>query len=212
MEWGKIEKNWKKQLEDREITPSDAAWQKLAQQLGQEEKQEKQIAYKKWLSLAACFLVGGAIAWMLLPSAVNNIEDQLTSPMKEIIVVDAEEIIQNDVVEEKNESNNQITVYNKEKDVIKNSHYEESRIAQINTIKDTSKAKVTQDAELATSKLIPIIIEKIETNNRIVVDSNKLLKQVEGEVEIEYRETKLKKIYETTKKVVVDISNSKYEK
>ena len=216
MEWDKIENDWKKQLDNREIIPSDAAWQKLAQQLGQEEKKVKKLAYKKWLSLAACLLVGGAIGWMLLPSISNSIENQLINPIEENIVVEVEEMIQNpiqnDVVQEESKSNNQVVVQGKEQVVLKNTQQEESRIVDVNVLKDISIEKASQDKELATSKLIPITIDKRDTTNRIVVDSNKLLKQVEGEVEMEYRETKLKKIFETTKKVVVDISNSKYEK
>lgn len=216
MEWGKIEKGWKKKLGYREIIPSDTAWQKLTQQLEQEEKKVKKIVYKKWLSLVACLLVGGAIGWILIPSTSKSIENQSIQPFEENSFVDVNEInpniIQNEnSIEEKTASAEQIAVYEKEKTNLKIIQKETLRIAQINDLQDVEQ--VVENDNLSITKLIPVNIEKKEViANRIVVDSNALLKQVEKEVEIEYRETKLKKIYETTKKVVVDISNNKYEK
>lgn len=216
MEWGKIEKGWKKKLGYREIIPSDTTWQKLTQQLEQEEKKVKKIVYKKWLSLVACLLVGGAIGWILIPSTSKSIENQSIQPFEENSFVDVNEInpniIQNEnSIEEKTASAEQIAIYEKEKTNLKIIQKETLRIAQINDLQDVEQ--VVENDNLSITKLIPVNIEKKEViANRIVVDSNALLKQVEKEVEIEYRETKLKKIYETTKKVVVDISNNKYEK
>lgn len=217
MEWDKIEKNWKKQLNEREIAPSGDAWNKLAQQLDQQEQKVKVIAYKKWLAIAACLVLGGMISWMLLLlSSITN-DGVIIPEINEQMVVEIE-----DSIESKTKSTNDtLLITEKPSKAIVNSNKTESKkdnyqqiISNNKLLEDKKEENIAQNEvinQTHPTKLLPIIVP-VKAPNKIVVDSNSILQQVEGEVELEYRDTKLKKIYDSTKKVIVDMSNSKYEK
>lgn len=69
--------------------------------------------------------------------------------------------------------------------------------------------------EYKTERVDSLIIDEIwvrKPQQKVMVDSQDLLKQVEGEIEVEYRETKVNKLIHTAKKAVVDISDSRLEK
>jgi len=208
MEWRKIEQEWKKKVDDRSIAPSATAWDKLAQQLDGQEKKVKKLAYRKWMSIAACLLVGGLgaiVMIQLVPS--NTIESTpVYRPtevqqvvMEEQPTLELEETEAEQVVPKRSLSIKQPVVV--EQHVL---------VQQLNSI--AVELKIPEESKKEeVEALLKEELQVQKTPTKVIVNSNNLLKQVEGEIEIEYRDTKLMKIKESAKKFVVDISNSKYE-
>ncbi|MBB1151061.1 MULTISPECIES: hypothetical protein [unclassified Myroides] len=209
MEWSKIDKDWKKQMDERTIAPSSAAWDKLAQQLDKREKKGIKLAFQKWMGIAACLLIGGILGlvfWITAPF--------LSSPSTEESL--PTHYVVTDQVDQTNAQEQQDSLQPAEYIVPKPAQQQDKvgtttqflQLAQIEPI-----APKTIDAKRET--MDSLVIDEIVVKNaqrKVVVDSNDLLKQVEGEIEVEYRETKLKKIIDTTRKTVVDLSESIYEK
>ena len=205
MEWNKIEKDWKKQLDEQSIAPSAAAWDKLSQQLDKREKKKKGSVITTWIGIAACLVVGGLVGLLLLKTeksiSPNSIE---FFPTEQQLVV---------------EETNRQEIVEKEEDIVFDSKGREVKNGVREKVTHNQVAQVNNTIhivpEYTREKIDTLIIDEIwvkKTPPKVVVDSNDLLKQVEGEIEVEYRDTKLKKIIDTTKKAVVDLSDSRYEK
>lgn len=208
MEWRKIEQEWKKKVDDRTITPSATAWDKLAQQLDGQEKKNKKLAYRKWMAIAACLLVGGlgAIVMMQLESSntIESIPTHRPMEVKQVVMeeqptLELEEIEAEQVVPKRSVSIKQPVVV--EQHVL---------VQQLNSVAIDLKIPEESKKE-EVEALLKEELRVQKAPKKVMVNSNNLLKQVEGEIEIEYRDTKLMKMRESAKKFVVDISNSKYE-
>lgn len=206
MEWNKIEKDWKKQLDEQSIAPSAAAWDKLSQQLDKREKKKKRGVITTWIGIAACLVVGGMIGLLLLKTEPSIEFNGIDSPTVEQQLV-IEEVKAEDVFSEENE----VRTVDKDLSVSPRKEKERIQIQSIAQIENTTSIPTITKREKMDSLIIDEIWVK-KPQRKVVVDSNNLLKQVEGEIEVEYRETKLKKIIETTRKAVVDLSDSRYEK
>lgn len=199
MEWNKIEKQWKHRLDKREITPSDEMWTKLSSQLDQEQLSAKKSFLKYWIGIAASLLI---IAGFFL-NYDNSIEYE-----KGLINIDSLDI--------KSKQQNNKIVDTEKKDLIeekKDAEIEEVKTVTkkqktVNTVKNIQIVEVAKEIKEDTIQNIaeetfenPIIQKP---NRRIVVNSDDLLNQVEKEIEVEYRESVIKKIYDKTKKVIVE--------
>ncbi|MBB1139854.1 hypothetical protein [Myroides sp. WP-1] len=207
MEWRKIEQEWKDRLDERTIVPSTKAWDKLANQLDRQEKKTQKRSYYKWMSIAACLVVGGILGLLFLK----------TEPILQPIPTDfsvEEHYVVTEKEQIKEESSNS-----------KANQREEEAIPLKKTQRLVLKQEVLELAERGMEVKIPVQAEREMTDSvglkeqwknsepsRVIVNSTNLLQQVEGEIEVEYRDTKMKKIIEFTKKAVVDISDSRYEK
>lgn len=208
MEWRKIEQEWKKKVDDRSITPSTTAWDKLAQQLDGQEKKVKKLAYRKWMSIAACLLVGGlGVIVMMQLEPSNTIESTPAYRPVEVQQVVMEE--QPALEVEKTAVEQAVP---KQSVPIKEPVFEERHVLvqQLNPIAVELKIPEVSNTE-EVEALLKEELQIQKTPTKVIVNSNNLLKQVEGEIEIEYRDTKLMKMRESAKKFVADISNSKYE-
>lgn len=199
MEWNKIEKQWKHRLDKREITPSDEMWTKLSSQLDQEQLSAKKSFLKYWIGIAASLLI---IAVFFL-NYDNSIEYE-----KGLINIDSLDI--------KSKQQNNKIVDTEKKDLIeekKDAEIEEVKTVTkkqktVNTVKNIQIVEVAKEIKedtiqnIAEETLEDPVIQK--PNRRIVVNSDDLLNQVEKEIEVEYRESVIKKIYDKTKKVIVE--------
>lgn len=206
MEWSKIDKEWKKQLDERSIAPSTAAWDKLAQQLDDRDKKKKRGIRTTWIGIAACLVVGGIMGLIFLKTEPMIQSNPTDVPTTEHYLV-TEDTEQEETLEQRtHEESIRPNPVVQQKEVGK-----KIRIEQLVQVENNIQISPVAKRE----KMDSLTIDEIWVNKpqrKVMVDSNHLLKQVEGEIEVEYRETKLKKIIDTTKKAVVDISDSRYEK
>lgn len=209
MEWSKIDKDWKKQMDERTIAPSATAWDKLAQQLDAREKKVKTLTIKKWMGLAACLIIGGILGlvfWTTSPSIPSPTSEESTR--ESYVVTDKTKL---DVSKEQQNRVKPQKFIEPSQGQPQEKVGTETRFSQLAEI----ELIVPRITETKREKMDSLIIDEIwvkKNQRKVMVDSNDLLKQVEGEIEVEYRETKLKKIIDTTKKAVVDLSEGRYEK
>lgn len=205
MEWNKIDKQWKDRLADREITPSSHAWDKLSSQLDQQTKVKSKSNVKWWIGLAASLLIGGFSVVQFITTDVDN---QVT-PSIELPTVQE---VENKLVEQ--ETRKADTIYNQEKITAPRTSPVITK-EELNTLKQEHKQLANDNIMVDTiNPLKPQNLQEVfigpvmnKPSKRIVVNSDDLLNQVEGEIEIEYRESVIKKIYDKTKKVIVERSN-----
>ncbi|MCC9041933.1 hypothetical protein LNQ81_04350 [Myroides sp. M-43] len=205
MEWNKIDKQWKDSLADREIVPSSQAWDKLSSQLDQQAKAKSKSNVMWWIGLAASLLIGGF-------SVVQFIDPSLDNQVIPSIELPSVEEIDNTLVEQ--EIPKIDTIYNQEK-ISEPSTSPVITQEGINTLKQEHKQLANDDivvdtiSPLKPQNLQEVFIEPVvsKSSKKIVVSSDDLLNQVEGEIEVEYRESVIKKIYDKTKKVIVELSN-----
>jgi len=204
MEWSKIDKDWKKQVDDRTIAPSAAAWDKLAKQLEHREQKVKTLAYKKWIGVAACLIVGGILGLIFLQTEHIIQEAEPKFGIEEHQIVEIEKSLEE---EQLRREERVVPIQLTKPNQVKRSDVE----VQLTT----SDIQITKPIEYKTERVDSLIIDEIwvrKPQQKVMVDSQDLLKQVEGEIEVEYRETKVNKLIHTAKKAVVDISDSRYEK
>ncbi|WP_060874237.1 hypothetical protein [Myroides odoratus] len=206
MEWSKIDQEWKKQLDERSIAPSARAWDQLTKQLDDRDKKKKRSALTLGIGIAACLVVSGIMGLIFWKTEQRIPANPTDSPATEQYMV-----VEDTGTEETLEQRTQVEPIRQnsvvhQKEVMKKGHLE-----QLVQVEHSIQITPTPKRE----KMDSLTIDEIWVNKpqrKVMVDSNHLLKQVEGEIEVEYRETKLKKIIDTTKKAVVDISESRYEK
>ncbi|MDM1379560.1 hypothetical protein [Myroides marinus] len=207
MEWNKIDKQWKEGLEDREITPSSSAWDKLSSQLDKQAEVKEKSSLKLWIGIAASLLIGGfSVVQFVLPSAdsqaIPTIELPTVNQIERVIVESESTESITDTISAKQNKIEHINNAIKPMDRVGKQSTTHKQLAKNNMVEDTISA-------LKPESLKEVFIEPVvnKPSKRIVVSSDDLLNQVEGEIEIEYRESVIKKIYDKTKKVIVERSN-----
>ncbi|WP_413513021.1 hypothetical protein [Myroides odoratus] len=210
MEWSKIEQNWKKQAEERAIAPSEAAWNKLSKQLDDRNKKIKRLNYTKWMGLAACLVVGGILGLLFLKTD-KTIQLPTTDFLMQEKQLTIEETRPQEIQKGAEETDKGVTklipiTVSKQGIVERSSRDKQAALAEI---------QIPLQVQYKKERIDSLVIDEIwvrKPQKKIIVDSDNLLDQVEGEIEIEYRETKVKKIIDTARKAVVDLSDSRYEK
>lgn len=210
MERDKIDKTWKERLAEREITPSTQAWDKLSFQLDQHNKTNNKQKYRLFLYIAACLVLGGYLVaqfvWqeqsVVAPTVLDNLPTQT--------VVDGN--VNNKKNEEAKEQVEVVTQQGVPEKVIRPTAIAKAEHLKQAIVKHETIAPALEETKVIASKEIELADLHVAPSKGVVVNSTDLLKQVEGEIVIEYREAVVKKIYDKTKKVVVEFSNSRYEK
>ncbi|KZE83005.1 hypothetical protein AV926_05525 [Myroides marinus] len=207
MEWNKIDKQWKEGLEDREITPSSSAWDKLSSQLDKQAEVKEKSNLKLWIGIAASLLIGGfSVVQFVLPStdsqAIPTIELPTVNQIERVVVESESTEAITDTISAKQNKTEHINNAIKPMDRVGKQSTTHKQLAKNNMVEDTIST-------LKPESLKEVFIEPVvnKPSKRIVVSSDDLLNQVEGEIEIEYRESVIKKIYDKTKKVIVERSN-----
>lgn len=199
MEWNKIDRSWKESLAEREVTPSANAWDKLSAQLDKHAEGEKKSNLKIWIGIAASLLIGGfSVMHFISPSSGNHVMPTLELPSIERIVV-AQEPTEMNRAENKEVIEQIISEAPQKKgNLLKEKH---RQLAKNNIVEDTISTLKPESLKVVFTE--PVVNK---TAKRIVVSSEDLLNQVEGEIEVEYRESVIKKVFDKTKKVIVEIS------
>jgi len=229
MEPNNFEKYFREKLNDRKIEPSSKAWDRLDAMLSVTEE-KKPRRKRKWLYIAASiigFLLIGTFFFNQKKNAVEVTKsvvieekikkDSVVKPiLNKVDSVDTETAIAEEVSTEtsakksnKKENNlNQInhkTIKNESNQIaessiiIKNNQEKQSNNNQTVIAENSKKENVDQLLEAAEKS---VLAESAAKPKKVKINASDLLNQVDGELELSFREkviTKVNKNYQTVK-------------
>ena len=228
MEPNNFEKDFREKLNQRKIEPSDKAWDRLDAMLSVAEEKKQPKNKKRWMYIAASivgFLLVGTFFFNQKKSVVetpkNNVvikenlqkdtvvkpDLDIINPVKTEVAVSEKAANQNSVKEEKNlnvkpnktlkTKSNQIA---ESSIIIKNNQPKQSVNNQSLAV-ETSK-KETVDQLLESAEKTVVAENSAKPKSKVKINANDLLHQVDGELELSFREkmiTKVNKNYQTVK-------------
>lgn len=228
MEPNNFEKDFREKLNQRKIEPSDNAWDRLDAMLSVAEEKKQPKNKKRWMYIAASivgFLLVGTFFFNQKKSVVetpkNNVvikenlqkdtvvkrDLDIINPVKTEVAVSEKTSNQNSVKEEKNlnvkpnktlkTKSNQIA---ESSIIIKNNQPKQSVNNQSLAV-ETSK-KETVDQLLESAEKTVVAENSAKPKSKVKINANDLLHQVDGELELSFREkmiTKVNKNYQTVK-------------
>jgi hypothetical protein len=232
MEPNNFEKDFREKLNERQIEPSNKAWDRLDAMLSIAEEKKQPKKSRKWLYIAASivgFLLVGTFFFnhkksiIEAPQKTVVIEENTTkdsvekpilnakNPIKEEVVVSETATIQIADKKGKNKpdtlkQNLNQTIKNEknqiaESSIIIKNNQEKQSINNANPIVETSK-KENIDQLLDSAEKTVVAENSVKTKAKIKINANDLLNQVDGELELSFREkviTKVNKNYQTVK-------------
>lgn len=230
MEQNKLEKEFRKKLNQREITPTENAWDRLDAMLTVAEEKKPKRSYG-WIYMAASIIGFAFLGTFFL----NQSNQNGTIENNEVVIENNQkaEPIQKDILKVPSISKSESTVVISEVKKVKEN-------ARDTNTRDTNASVKNQVAENSpTDNLIPIL-EKKEINQEIVqiaatntsdlnvdkmlaavqtiskegnsktkvkVNPNMLLTQVDGELELSFREKVINKVNKNYQTVKVALAN-----
>ena len=239
MEPNKLEKQFKKQLDAREIQPSAMAWSKLdamltvANQSVSEQPKQKPKSKFSWLYVAASFVGFLVLGTVYFSQNDNSIEQEkkevvlentvapeinkepetLTNPVQE----SEQELVAN-VLSKINSGGSKLSVV-KEKSNVVTVNSNQNQVVEVSINNNQS------EQELIKSKINTAIVDelvagigtssKIESRSDhkplVKVNAAHLLSQVDGELELSFREKVINKVNKNYQTVKVAITNRNLE-
>jgi hypothetical protein len=231
-----IEKQIKEKLATREFTPSPASWDRLNAMLTVTEKPKRNF---KWVYFAASILGFLLISSLYFnqnqkeiairkndivvnePKIVPEKKSDSTPLYSSKKLISKSLVLESHEVEKtSNESNNS---YVSVKTVNLLTHLEETQEQQIPIINQIINQKAEQQVVLRKSKYVNVdeLLASVDPlskkkNSSIIqsnvkVNSNELLSQVDGELELSFREKALKVVNQKIKTATVALSNRNSE-
>ncbi|MFV8391812.1 hypothetical protein [Flavobacterium sp. LB2P6] len=239
MEPNKLEKQFKEQLNSREIKPSEMAWGKLDAMLtaadpsNSEQAKQKPKAKFPWMFIAASFvgfLVIGTIYFGQNGNAIENHENEVViqnSAVPETTVVPTNSItlkteeekgLVPNVVSKSNSGINQIPIL-KEKLSVVNNNSNENQVTEvsISNQKTEKKSIKSQTSDVAVDELLAVAENPSKKENQlnqkpvVRVNASNLLSQVDGELELSFREKVINKVSKNYQSVKVALTNRNLE-
>lgn len=220
MELNNFEQQAKEKLSNREITPSAQAWDRLDAMLSIQEKPKKKI---NWWYVAA------SVTGLLLVGTLffnTSKETNTVIPSQEIVVTSTEDkdsVTTQPSIEPTNEirvqSNSAVAtnvskITNNAISTTKTNHQELSINNQITTINNqistTTENNTTHQVIAAIDENVQVVPTVIQKKQKIQVDPSSLLSQVDGELELSFREkviAKVNKNYQTVKVALANRNN-----
>ncbi|WP_281636266.1 hypothetical protein [Flavobacterium marginilacus] len=238
MEPNKIEKQFKEQLNSREIKPSEMAWDKLDAMLSVADKKPKRNF--KWLYAAASilgFLLVSTVYFNRFESVKTNRDLPIVFEQKtDVNHLEEQKIISKSVLREQIQkrtakrqtvvaSNNApkeqlIQIKNKEELPAINNLKGDSAI--VNSSEDKNYQPTAKNKYISAEKLLAevsntkfeakVTNETIETRNAISINPNDLLLNAETELNQSYRESALDRFNKKLNSVKTVLVNRNYEK
>jgi hypothetical protein len=227
MEPNNFEKDFREKLNQRKIEPSDKAWDRLDAMLSVAEK-KKPKKDRKWLYIAASivgFLLMGTFFFNQKKSVVEMPKDTIVikeslpkdsvvkpalnviDPVKTAVAVSETTANQNLVKEEKKHNVQPIkTLKSKsnqvaESSIIIKNNQEKQSVNNQSLAVETPK-KETVDQLLQSAEKTVVAENSAKPKSKVKINANDLLNQVDGELELSFREkmiTKVNKNYQTVK-------------
>lgn len=231
MEPNNFEKYFREKLNNRQIEPSNKAWDRLDAMLSvAEESRPEKKSKRKWLFIAASvvgFLLVGTFFFNQNKNTVETPKDVVVeentkkdSVMKPVLdntdlVKPGVEVAENPLQESSNKEEkkrNQISNQNIKNEsnqiaessvIIKNNQEKQSINNQTVIAESAKNSNVDQLLETAENKVVAE--NSAKPKSKIKVNANDLLNQVDGELELSFREkviSKVNKNYQTVKVAV----------
>jgi len=228
MEPNNFEKDFREKLNQRKIEPSDKAWDRLDAMLSFAEEKKQPKNKKRWMYIAASivgFLLVGTLFFnqkksvaempkdtvvikeSLLKDSVVKPALNIIDPVKAAVAVSEKTANQNSVKEEKSlnvkpnkilkTKSNQIA----ESSIIIKNNQEKQSVNNQSLAVETSK-KETVDQLLQSAEKTIVAENSVKPKSKVKINANDLLNQVDGELELSFREkmiTKVNKNYQTVK-------------
>lgn len=229
MELNKLEKQIKEQLNSREIQPSEIAWDKLDSLLNAAEKPKRKFS---WMYIAASFvsfLLIGTVYFSQNTNGFDNLKNKVViekgivpEPYVETSTVVKIQTQPNEVVEKtvmKGRSTQNKSLVQKEKAIVNKIILNPNQVVEVSI----SNQKIEQKS----IKLIPIIVtvdellaavenpskneNQLNPKQVVHVNAANLLSQIDGELELSFREKVINKVSKNYQSVKVAITNRNLE-
>lgn len=208
MEWNEIEDKWRDKQNNKEVKPTNHAWELLSRELDNYKSKKKIPNYLKWCSIAACLFIGGYMIQVLMFSSHEDSTLKLEEPSFENTAPKVVYQVEDNIKEETNPR--------KDVNVNKNPMTVSKKISRV-TIVDIDEHIIGEEKTLVSvDESKELVKETIEVDDMLIsedkdvrtvmikVDSNLLLDQVEGELDMEFRESRVERIIKETKKIFVN--------
>ncbi|SHF98973.1 hypothetical protein SAMN05443549_1011102 [Flavobacterium fluvii] len=210
MEQHKIEKQFREQLNSREIKPSEMAWAKLDGMLSEAEKPKVKFP---WLYIAASFVGFVLIATFYFAQKEDRIDNQKNGVVIQNPVAPKTDAIPLEKVDFKIEEKGSVVDVSQQSAAKK----DKSSLPEKHSLSGKNNLNQSQVAELTISgqkndpfassdindKSIDEILAAVKTTSKptsskttVKVNSNALLSQVDGELELSFREKVIDKVNE----------------
>jgi hypothetical protein len=232
MEPNNFEKDFREKLNKRTIEPSDKAWDRLDAMLSVAEEKKQPKKSRKWLYIAASivgFLLVGTFFFNQKKNVIENpinkvaVEDAtkkdsvvkpalniIDSVKTEVAISEKESVEKSEKLQKTNnnqESNKpNKTIKNEQNQIaessviIKNNQEKQSINNQTAIVEAPKNANV--DQLLNSAEKTAVAENSVKPKSKIKINANDLLNQVDGELELSFREkviTKVNKNYQTVK-------------
>lgn len=230
MEPNKLETQFKEQLNSREIKPSEMAWDKLDAMLTVAEKPKKKFP---WMYIAASVLGFLLIGKVYFNQNDNPIESQknkiviqntvnpITTVTPAIIVnpkIEEEKRVVTNVVKKTTSKINKTTQLKEESLIIKNNS-NQNQVAEvsISNQKTEQKSIKSQTNTVSVDELLAVAGNPSGKENQLSqkpavhVNASNLLSQVDGELELSFREKVIGKVSKNYQTVKVALANRNLE-
>ena len=215
MEPNKLENHFRKQFSEREIKPSEASWERLETILSIQEKPKKKYS---WIYIAASMIGFIFIGTIFFSQNDHQISTKNSVAIDNSVVTSKTSKIKssnNLVINEVKKSNSKIK---KDKDLSRVIVSVKNNINQIAEVSISNQISVQRTVDIQTNQknLITIVpnleneLSKISKKNqttRVYVDAGNLLSQVDGELELSFREKVIVKINKNYKTIKVALAN-----
>jgi hypothetical protein len=239
MEPNKLETQFKEQLNSREIKPSEMAWSKLDAMLtaadpsnSEQAKQKPKTKYP-WMFIAASFvgfLLIGTVYFSQKGNAIENQENEVViqnSVAPKTIVVpentikikeeDEKGLVAN--VVQKSTSGTNKTPILREKLIAVNNNSNQNQVAEVSISNQKSEQKLikSQISDVTVDKLLAVAGNPSKKENQLSqkpvvhVNASNLLSQVDGELELSFREKVINKVNKNYQTLKVALANRNLE-
>ena len=222
MEQHKLEKQFKEKLNSREIKPSEMAWDKLDSMLSSAEKPKRKFT---WLYIAASFIGFLLVSTVFLNQKENTIDIkkndvvienivQKDSSKTEIKILKTEPDFSKTIL--KSETKPLVQTQKKSKSNVENSIFktQENAVAKIQP--NNQKEKIASNGNTIPEN-IDSLLASVEKKSKsefktssVKINSTDLLNQVDGELQLSFREKALNTItqkYKEAKEALVNRNN-----
>ncbi|MFV5698577.1 hypothetical protein ACM55H_09435 [Flavobacterium sp. ZT3R17] len=228
MERNKLEANFKEQLNSREIKPSEMAWNKLDAMLTVAEKPKAKFP---WMYIAASilgFLLIGTVYFNQNEDAIKNQKNEVviqdtvnpkTNVTPAIVVnpkIEEEKSVVINVVQKTTSKINKTTKLKGESIIINNNQNQVAEVS-ISNQKTEQKSIKSQANNVSVDELLAAVEnpskkeKQLNQKPAVHINASNLLSQVDGELELSFREKVINKVSKNYQTIKVALSNRNLE-
>jgi hypothetical protein len=230
MEPNKLEAEFRTKLNQREIIPSSNAWEKLDRMLANAEKPKHKFP---WLFIAASFagfLLIGTVYFRLNENVIGYQKNEIViqnsvAPKTTLIPVESiklesenEKGIVTNVVHKLSSGINKTPLLI-EKSIAVNNNSSQNQVAEVSINNQITEQKLIklQTSELTITERLAVATSSLKKENQSIqnpvvrVYATNLLSQVDGELELSFREKVIDKVSKNFQTVKVALTNRNLE-